>query len=74
MPPRQWRPGTCRWSPAQVNPAHCTHVVYSFAMLDAAFNPFIEDDTARTVLVPETAALKYRENPSLKVLLAIGGW
>lgn len=72
--PPQWRPGACRWTPAQVNPAHCTHVVYSFAYLDESFNPLIEDETARDVLVAETADLKYRENPALKVLLAIGGW
>ncbi len=75
FPPQilQWRPGSCSWTPSKLNTDHCTHVLYSFAFLDAAFNPFIEDETSRTTLVPQAAALKLHK-PSLKVLLAIGGW
>lgn len=69
----QWRPDGCKWSPSQLNTAHCTHVIYSFAFLDASFNPLIVDDTSRTTLVPQAAALKLRK-PGLKVMLAIGGW
>lgn len=68
-----WRPGSCSWTPSKLNPAHCTHVLYSFAFLDAAFNPLIVDDTSRNTLVPQAAALKQKK-PGLKVLLAIGGW
>ena len=71
--PLQWRPGSCSWTPSKLNPAHCTHVLYSFAFLDAAFNPLIVDDTSRNTLVPQAAALKQKK-PGLKVLLAIGGW
>ncbi|PRW32530.1 chitotriosidase-1- isoform B [Chlorella sorokiniana] len=68
-----WRPGACSWTPSKLNPAHCTHVMYSFAFLDATFSPLIVDETSRNTLVPQAAALKQKK-PGLKVMLSIGGW
>jgi len=65
----------------QINPHSCTHLVYAFAGL-SVYNDIIALDKWNDVSQPEgggkdnyrnLVALK-RQNPSLKVLLAIGGW
>ena len=82
----QWRTGTtprgttqCAWTPSRLAayPSGCTHLLYAFAFLEDAskgFAPLIEDNAqAVGVLLPQMRALR-QANPSLKLMLAIGGW
>ncbi|GLG95341.1 Probable chitinase 10 [Gryllus bimaculatus] len=67
----QKRPGAGRFTPDNVDPTLCTHVIYAFATLKdhklAPADDKDEDAYERVVALRE-------KNPNLKVLLAIGGW
>lgn len=65
------RPGAGRFEPSDIDPTLCTHLIYAFAGLkENKIEPTEEydEDAYKQVL-----ALK-EKNPTLRVLLAIGGW
>ncbi|KAL1265732.1 hypothetical protein QQF64_003759 [Cirrhinus molitorella] len=57
----QYRPGIGKYTPANVDPFLCTHLLYAFAMINYA---------------NELGQLRVwtMRNPHLKTLLAVGGW
>ena len=68
----QYRPGEGKFLPEDIDPALCTHVVYSFARINPSheidFYEKNDDDLYKRV-----DALK-QKNPALRTLLAVGGW
>ncbi|XP_071107290.1 chitinase-3-like protein 1 [Haliotis cracherodii] len=59
------------FSPQDIDPALCTHIIYAFAALENnTINPTEYNDFT---LYGQIMSLK-KSNPALKVLLAIGGW
>uniref|UniRef100_A0A7M4EY12 Acidic mammalian chitinase n=1 Tax=Crocodylus porosus TaxID=8502 RepID=A0A7M4EY12_CROPO len=68
----QYRPDPAKYSPSNIDPYLCTHLIYAFAtMKENKITPFEWNDESR--FVPEFQALKKR-NSKLVTLLAIGGW
>lgn len=71
-----YRQGGAKYNPSDIDPNLCTHVIYSFAILDAttytmrAHDSYLDETRG---FYKEVVGLKQR-NPSLKVLLALGGW
>ncbi|XP_033753351.1 probable chitinase 10 [Pecten maximus] len=65
------RRGIGRFTPENIDPHLCTHIIYAFASVDGnnvGLNDFTEEDTlARVVSMKES-------NPYLRVLLGVGGW
>ena len=72
----QYRPGTQKFFPDNIDPSLCTHIIYSFANLTnyelAAYDRNDENMELSKGLYQKTIDLKLK-NPSLKVLLAVGG-
>lgn len=68
----QYRPGIGKYTPANVDPFLCTHLFYAFAMINHA-NELVTYEWNDETLYKSFNDLKNR-NPSLKTLLAIGGW
>ncbi|XP_062312131.1 chitinase, acidic.2 [Osmerus eperlanus] len=68
----QYRPGTGKYMPANVDPFLCTHLIYAFAMINHA-NELVTYEWNDETLYQAFNALKQR-NPHLKTLLAVGGW
>lgn len=60
---------------AEINPRICTHLIFSFFGLDANGNIsyFQRTETEVATILNDMNGLK-RQNPSLKVMAAIGGW
>lgn len=73
----QYRHGTAKFVPENIDPFLCTHIVYSFAKLvDDSIEPYEwndEDTEWSKGLYTRTMNLK-TQNPNLKILLALGGW
>ncbi|XP_030218522.1 acidic mammalian chitinase [Gadus morhua] len=68
----QYRPGVGKYLPANVDPHLCTHLIYAFSILNHA-NELVTYEWNDEVLYKSFNELK-RSNPSLKTLLAVGGW
>ena len=73
----QYRPKVGKFLPEDIDPFLCTHVIFAFGWLkDGKLASFEENDLTgggKVGLYDRVINLK-NKNPSLKVLLAIGGW
>ncbi|XP_076073758.1 chitotriosidase-1-like [Mytilus galloprovincialis] len=73
----QYRPGTGKYVPEDMNAHLCTHIIYSFAKLNGnRLAPFEwNDDSTEWMkgMYAKFNAIK-SQNPRIKSLLAIGGW
>lgn len=74
----QYRQPGGKFYPEDIDPALCTHIIYSFAKLDgnselAAYEWNDESTSWSTGMYERVLALK-SSNPSLKVTIAVGGW
>lgn len=74
----QYRLAPAKFFPESINPNLCTHVIYSFAKINAdseleAFEWNDESTTWSKGMYQRTVDLK-KINKNLKVLLAVGGW
>ncbi|XP_026668174.1 mucin-5AC [Ceratina calcarata] len=70
-----YRPGTAKFSPQNINPYLCTHLIYAFGGFtkDNALKPFDKYfDIEKGGYAKFTGLKTYNKN--LKTLLAIGGW
>lgn len=69
------RPGAGKFSPEDLDPLLCTHLVFAFANLNSDFKLVASEpsDTGKGGLYERVIALKAK-NPLLKVSLAVGGW
>ncbi|XP_072552274.1 acidic mammalian chitinase-like [Salminus brasiliensis] len=68
----QYRPGTGKYMPDNVDPQLCTHLIYAFSIINYA-NELVTYEWNDETLYKSFNNLKQR-NPSLKTLLAVGGW
>ncbi|XP_061112819.1 acidic mammalian chitinase-like isoform X1 [Conger conger] len=68
----QYRPGTGKYMPANVDPFLCTHLIYAFSIINNT-NELATQEWNDETLYKDFNALKTK-NPSLKTLLAVGGW
>jgi len=68
----QYRQSGAKFFPEQIDPFLCTHIIYSFAKIGISgkLDTYEWNDN---VMIPRVMALK-KKNPSLTVLLAVGGW
>lgn len=70
-----YRPGEAKFSPQNINPYLCTHLIYAFGGFtkDSALKPFDKyQDIEKGGYAKFTGLKTY--NKQLKTLLAIGGW
>ncbi|XP_075219897.1 chitinase 6 isoform X2 [Lycorma delicatula] len=70
-----YRPGTAKFSPQNINPYLCTHLIYAFGGLDKdnGLRPFDKyQDIEQGGYAKFTGLKTY--NKGLKTMLAIGGW
>ncbi|KAL5275104.1 Cht6 family protein [Megaselia abdita] len=70
-----YRPGTAKFSPQNINPYLCTHLIYAFGGFtkDNTLKPFDKyQDIEQGGYAKFTGLKTYNKN--LKTLLAIGGW
>ncbi|OAD52209.1 Acidic mammalian chitinase, partial [Eufriesea mexicana] len=70
-----YRPGTAKFSPQNINPYLCTHLIYAFGGFtkDNALKPFDKYQDIEKGGYAKFNGLK-TYNKNLKTLLAIGGW
>lgn len=68
----QYRTGKARFTPENIDPSLCTHVVYCFARLDRENHLSMVEPNDGT-MYNRTMALK-RKYPKLRILLAVGGY
>jgi len=73
----QYRPKTGKFVPEDIQPDLCTHIIFAFGWIKKGKISSLEanDETkdGKTGLYERIMDLK-KVNPSLKILLAIGGW
>ncbi|XP_026684427.1 probable chitinase 10 [Diaphorina citri] len=70
-----YRPGTAKFTPQNINPYLCTHLIYAFGGLDKenGLRPFDKyQDIEQGGYAKFTGLKTYNKN--LKTMLAIGGW
>ncbi|XP_044253062.1 probable chitinase 10 [Tribolium madens] len=67
----QKRPGAGKFTPEDINPSLCTHIIYAFATLKD--HKLAEASDKDPEMYDRVVALR-EKNPDLKILLAIGGW
>lgn len=70
-----YRPGTAKFSPQNINPYLCTHLIYAFGGFtkDNTLKPFDKyQDIEQGGYAKFTGLKTY--NKKLKTMLAIGGW
>lgn len=69
------RPEQGKFSPEDLDPFLCTHVIFAFAHLSSDFRliPSEPSDEGKNGLYERVVKLK-EKNPKLKVMLAVGGW
>ncbi|CAL1684975.1 unnamed protein product [Lasius platythorax] len=70
-----YRPGTAKFSPQNINPYLCTHLIYAFGGFtkDNTLKPFDKyQDIEKGGYAKFTGLKTYNKN--LKTMLAIGGW
>ncbi|XP_038049820.1 chitotriosidase-1-like [Patiria miniata] len=76
----QYRPGAARFVADNMDPSHCTHMIFSFAKLSDSntnrLEPYEWNDESTDNLVGNYEAMNNLKqyNPRLKTLLAVGGW
>ncbi|XP_068449918.1 chitotriosidase-1-like [Clinocottus analis] len=68
----QYRPGTGKYTPENVDPFLCTHLIYAFSIINTN-NELITYEWNDETLYKSFNGLK-STNPSLTTLLAVGGW
>ncbi|CAB3371424.1 Hypothetical predicted protein [Cloeon dipterum] len=73
----QYRPKHGKFSPEDIQPDLCTHIIFAFAWLKkgkiSSFESNDETKDGKTGLYDRIMTLK-KANPKLKILMAIGGW
>lgn len=73
----QYRPSPGKYFPENIDPTLCTHICYAFAKLNGnhltAFEWNDESEPWMKGMYERTMALK-KKNPSVKILISIGGW
>jgi len=70
----QYRPNDGRFTPPNIDPTLCTHVIFSFAdMQGNRLVPYEWNDDGAGGLYQQLNNLK-TQHPSLRTLLAVGGW
>ncbi|KDR16263.1 probable chitinase 10 isoform X3 [Zootermopsis nevadensis] len=67
----QKRPGAGKFTPDNVDPSLCSHLIYAFATLKD--HKLAAADEKDIEMYGRVVALR-EKNPSIKILLAIGGW
>ncbi|KAM4570582.1 acidic mammalian chitinase-like [Fundulus diaphanus] len=68
----QYRPGLGKYTPENVDPNICTHLIYAFSIISPS-NELSTSQWNDEALYRSFNALK-NKNPQLKTLLAVGGW
>ncbi|PVD37546.1 hypothetical protein C0Q70_00140 [Pomacea canaliculata] len=73
----QYRPGSGKFMPENIDPSLCTHMIYAFAKLSgnqlAAFE-WNDDSTDWSVGLYQKFMNLKQKNPNVKTMLAVGGW
>jgi GH18 family chitinase len=72
----RYRPDSAKFTVNDVNPFLCTHIIYSFAVLDnktLTLKPSDECTDIDNKFYAQITGLK-KKNPKLKVLIGLGGW
>lgn len=73
----QYRPKEGKYTPEDIDPHLCTHVIVAFGWLKknklAPFDSSDESKDGKKGLYERVTSLKL-QNPNLKVLIAVGGW
>ena len=67
----QYRTGSAKFTPENIDPNLCTHIVYAFAKI--VNNKLEMYEWNDPEMYAKVLALR-AQNPALKVLLAVGGW
>lgn len=70
----QYRTTDAKFTPSDIDPFLCTHIVYAFAKITQnRLTPYEKNDDHFENFYQQVTSLK-KLNPKLKVLLAVGGW